>query len=54
VLDGDLQLGESKLAGGDAAKLAGPEDLELAGAGDAELILIEVPLRFRPVGVWAR
>ena len=47
-------LGDEKLSGGDAAKLAGPEDLELAGAGEAELILIEVPLQFRRIGVWAR
>ena len=54
VLDGELQLGNQTLGRGDAAKLAGPEDLELTGIGGAELILIEVPLRFRPVGVWAR
>jgi redox-sensitive bicupin YhaK (pirin superfamily) len=54
VLDGEVWLGDEKLSGGDAAKLAGPEDLELAGAGEAELILIEVPLQFRRIGVWAR
>ena len=54
VLDGQLGLGEERLGGGDAAKLAGPEELELTGVDDAELILIEVPLRFQPVGVWAR
>lgn len=53
VLDGDLQLGQEALAGGDAAKLAGPEDLVLTAAGDAELILIDVPLQFRAIGVWA-
>src|SRR5262249_59474660 len=54
VLDGGVRLGNETLGGGDAAKLAGPEDLELTGTGTAELILIEVPLQFRPVGVWAR
>jgi quercetin 2,3-dioxygenase len=53
VLEGGLRVGEESLAGGDAAKLAGPEELELTG-DDAELILIEVPLQFRPIGVWAR
>jgi quercetin 2,3-dioxygenase len=53
VLDGELRLGDERLAGGDAAKLAGPEELEVTGDGDAELILIEVPLQFRPIGGWA-
>jgi redox-sensitive bicupin YhaK (pirin superfamily) len=54
VLDGELQLGNQTLGRGDAAKLAGPEDLELTGTSAAELILIEVPLKFRSIGVWAR
>jgi len=53
VLDGELRLGDERLGGGDAAKLAGPEELEVTGMEDAELILIEVPLQFRPIGVWA-
>ena len=51
--DGGLRLEDESLAGGDAAKLAGPEELEVTGMEDAELSLIEVPLQFRPVGVWA-
>jgi len=54
VLDGELRLRDEKLSGGDAARLAGHEDIELAGTSDAELILIEVPLQFRRIGVWAR
>jgi quercetin 2,3-dioxygenase len=53
TLDGELQLGEEALAAGDAAKLAGPEDLELTASGDTELILIDVPLQFGPIGAWA-
>jgi redox-sensitive bicupin YhaK (pirin superfamily) len=53
VLDGELAVGGERLGGGDAAKLAGPEELELTGVDDAELILVEVPLEFRPIGVWA-
>ena len=53
VLDGELRLGKETLGAGDAAKLAGPEELRLTGIDDAELILIEVPLEFRPIGVWA-
>jgi hypothetical protein len=29
-----------------------PEELEMIGVENAELILIEVPLQFRPIGVW--
>ena len=55
VLGGELRFGRESLGGGDAAKLAGPEALELRGTADAtELIVIEVPLQFRPVGIWAR
>jgi redox-sensitive bicupin YhaK (pirin superfamily) len=54
VLDGELEAAGDRLGGGDAAKLAGPEALELAGVSEAELILIDVPLRFQPVGVWAQ
>jgi redox-sensitive bicupin YhaK (pirin superfamily) len=53
VLDGDLRLGDETLAAGDAAKLAGPEELQLTAATATELILINVPLTFRPIGVWA-
>jgi hypothetical protein len=53
VVDGELRLGDETLAAGDAAKLAGPEDLHLAGATQTELILIDVPLQVRPIGVWA-
>jgi quercetin 2,3-dioxygenase len=54
VLGGELRLGDERLAAGEAAKLAGPEELSLTGVDQAELILIEVPLEFRPIGVWAR
>jgi redox-sensitive bicupin YhaK (pirin superfamily) len=51
VLDGGLRLGDGALGAGDAVKLAGPEELEMTGVDDAELIFIEVPLEFRPIGV---
>jgi hypothetical protein len=52
MLDGRLRLGTESLDTGDAAKLAGPEELTLTGTGDTELIRIEVPLEFQPIGVW--
>ena len=55
VIEGGLRLGQESLGAGSAAKLTGPEELALTGvdAGGGELILIEVPLEFRPIGVWA-
>ena len=53
VIDGEATLGGAALAAGDAAKVEGPEDVALAAPGTAELILVDVPLEFRPIGVWA-
>jgi hypothetical protein len=38
---------------GDATKVRGPENLSLSTEIVAEVILVDVPLAFRPVGVWA-
>jgi len=55
VIDGEATVGRETMRTGDAAKIAGPEELQIAAAGDkpAELILIDVPLQFAPIGVWA-
>ena len=45
---------DEQLATGDAVKAYGPERLRLQAAGETELILIDVPQRYQPVGVWAR
>ena len=39
---------------GDAAKIEGPEHLVLSAPDTAEMIMVDVPLEFEPVGVWAR
>jgi redox-sensitive bicupin YhaK (pirin superfamily) len=53
VIDGRLLLNDAAvLATGDAAKLFGPEDLRLVADDDTELILVEVPDAYTPVGVW--
>jgi redox-sensitive bicupin YhaK (pirin superfamily) len=55
VIGGAVALnGREKLATGDAVKASGPEDLKLEAAESTELILIDVPERYTPVGVWAR
>ena len=53
VIDGRLSLDGESLRTGDAAKVTGEVELELATEVGAELILIDVPLEFEPVGVWA-
>ena len=54
VIDGEAAAGDTAIRSGDAAKIFGPQDLVLSSTSEAELILIDVPLEFRPVGVWAR
>jgi redox-sensitive bicupin YhaK (pirin superfamily) len=55
LIEGEAQLGQATtLSTGDAAKLFGPEDLALTATAPTELIVIEVPEHFTPVGVWAR
>jgi redox-sensitive bicupin YhaK (pirin superfamily) len=53
VIDGRLSLNGDSLRTGDAAKFLGEAELELGTDLAAELILIDVPLQFEPVGVWA-
>ncbi|HEX6300075.1 MAG TPA: pirin family protein [Acidimicrobiia bacterium] len=52
VIAGAGVFDEEKVAAGDAAKVFGPHDLTLAAVEPTELILVDVPLEFRPVGVW--
>jgi Quercetinase C-terminal cupin domain len=53
VIDGRPAIDGDQLRTRDAAKITGPADLRLATHVAAELILIDVPLEFEPVGVWA-
>jgi redox-sensitive bicupin YhaK (pirin superfamily) len=53
VIDGRVELDSDLLGTGDAAKIVGAADLTLRTDIAAELILIDVPLEFEPVGVWA-
>jgi len=39
---------------GDAAMVEAESALTIAAAQPTELILIDVPMRWKPVGVWAR
>lgn len=54
VKDGAVEIGQGKLYTGGAAKIFGPEPLTIAAIDSAEIMLIDVPHEFRPVGVWVR
>jgi hypothetical protein len=53
LIDGEASLDDQRLTTGDAAELEGPHDLSVAAGTGSELMLVDVPLRYRPVGVWA-
>ena len=53
TIDGRVSLGGESLGRGDAAMITGPVELTLATDTGAELILVDVPLEFEAVGVWA-
>ena len=53
VIDGRVALDGDGLKTGDAAVVHGPAALQLTTDLTAELIVIDVPLAFEPVGVWA-
>jgi quercetin 2,3-dioxygenase len=52
VIDGRVEIDGEPMRTGDAAKITAEADLALRTDLAAELILIDVPLRFEPVGVW--
>jgi redox-sensitive bicupin YhaK (pirin superfamily) len=54
LIEGRLNLGQDRLSGGDAAKILEPVELRMRADAECELLLVDVPLRFTPVGVWAR
>jgi redox-sensitive bicupin YhaK (pirin superfamily) len=53
LIDGRVTVDDEPLQTGDAVKVQGPATLTLTTELAAELILIDVPLDFEPVGVWA-
>jgi quercetin 2,3-dioxygenase len=54
VIDGSVALDGDSLTTGDAAKVTGEESLRIRATALSELILVDVPMRFEPVGLWAR
>jgi redox-sensitive bicupin YhaK (pirin superfamily) len=54
LIEGRAKVGSEELATGDAAKIQEENALRIEANDLSELILVDVPLRFTPVGVWAR
>ena len=54
LIEGRAGVGKEELATGDAAKIEDEPQLHIEANDTTELILVDVPLRFTPVGVWAR
>ena len=54
LIEGALDLGETTLQTGDAVKIFEEPELKIRSKGGCELLLVDVPLRWTPVGVWAR
>jgi len=53
LIEGSLVVGDDQLSTGDAVKIREEPELRLQATQPSELILVDVPLLFRPVGVWA-
>jgi hypothetical protein len=53
VIDGRVTVDGNELRTGDALNVVGAADLRLSTDVAAELILVDVPLEFEAVGVWA-
>ena len=54
VIEGAGSLDEEGMSTGDAAKVTGQEQVRFRATEPTELIVVDVPMRFAPVGVWAR
>jgi quercetin 2,3-dioxygenase len=54
LIAGAARVNEAHLVTGDAAKIFGPEEVTIAADEGTEVILIDVPVQYTPVGVWAR
>jgi redox-sensitive bicupin YhaK (pirin superfamily) len=53
-IEGEATIGGEPVRTGDAAMIEGEPAIEIAAAHPTELILVDVPMQWQPVGVWAR
>jgi redox-sensitive bicupin YhaK (pirin superfamily) len=54
LIQGAAAFGDEQLASGDAVKVTDEATLPIRATQVSELILVDVPMEFEPVGVWAR
>lgn len=54
LIEGAVALAGDRLSTGDAAKIFDQPELPVRAEAASELIMVDVPPRFTPVGVWAR
>jgi redox-sensitive bicupin YhaK (pirin superfamily) len=53
LMDGDATFDDDEVSTGDAAKVTDQPRLRIAAREASELILVDVPMTFEPVGIWA-
>ena len=52
LIDGEATFDEDDVSTGDAAKVTDQPELRIRARGPSELILVDVPMQFEPVGIW--
>jgi quercetin 2,3-dioxygenase len=52
LIDGEASFDDERVTTGDAAKVTDQPELRIRAAAPSELILVDVPMLFEPVGVW--
>lgn len=53
LIEGEADFDDEPVATGDAAKVTEQPELRIRARGPSELILVDVPMQFEPVGIWA-
>ncbi|MBA2631728.1 MAG: pirin family protein [Chloroflexi bacterium] len=53
LIGGEATFDDESVATGDAAKVTHQPELRIRAVASSELILVDVPMTFEPVGVWA-
>lgn len=53
LIDGEVSLNGEAMSTGDAAKVTDEAPLGIGARQASELILVDVPMEFEPVGIWA-
>ena len=53
LIDGEASFDEQVVSTGDAAKVTEQPEIRIRARRPSELILVDVPMQFEPVGIWA-